>query len=42
MALNNIRQRFNIAYGARANVATDDSGKQFAVQLNFPYEEATT
>ncbi len=42
MALNNIRQRFDIAYGARASVATDDSGKQFAVHLNFPYEESPT
>ena len=39
MALDNIRQRFEIAYGTRATVGVDDSGRQFAVNLSFPYEE---
>lgn len=40
MALQNIRQRFEIAYGGKATVTTDDSGRQFAVNLTFPCEEA--
>jgi two-component system sensor histidine kinase AlgZ len=39
IALKNIRQRFEIAYGGKAKVSTDDSGRHFAVNLTFPCEE---
>ncbi len=39
MALANIRQRFELAYGSRANVEVDDSGEQFSVRLDFPASE---
>ena len=40
MALKNIRQRFAMAYGQRATVSTDDSGRRFAVNLTFPNSES--
>lgn len=39
MALSNIRQRFELAYGNRANVAVDESEERYAVRLNFPCDE---
>jgi two-component system sensor histidine kinase AlgZ len=39
MAMSNIRQRFELAYGNRAQVDVDDSGDSYAVRLVFPYEE---
>ena len=39
MAMSNIRQRFDLAYGHRAAVAVDDSGDRFAVSLRFPCDE---
>ena len=42
MALKNIKQRFAMAYGSRAEVSTDDSGRRFAVNLTFPNSESTS
>ena len=39
MALANIRQRFELAYGNRASVDVDDTGEQFSVRLEFPTDE---
>lgn len=41
MALSNIRQRFELAYGAKAAVSVDESDDAFSVKLRFPYEENT-
>ncbi len=40
MAMSNIRQRYELAYGGRASVDVSDSGDNFAVRLRFPVEEA--
>jgi len=40
MALNNIRQRFELAYGGRAEVEVEDSGSAYAVKLRFPLDES--
>lgn len=42
MALKNIKQRFAMAYGSRATVSTDDSGRLFSVNLTFPNSESMT
>ena len=39
MALSNIRQRFELAYGSRANVSVDETDDRYAVRLNFPCDE---
>jgi two-component system sensor histidine kinase AlgZ len=39
MAMNNIRQRFELAYGHRAKVDVDDTGGAFVVSLRFPCDE---
>ncbi len=39
MALANIRQRFELAYGNRAEVSTDISAERFSVRLRFPLDE---
>ena len=39
MALANIRQRFELAYGHRATVTVEDSGDAYAVKLRFPHDE---
>jgi two-component system sensor histidine kinase AlgZ len=39
MALSNIRQRFELAYGARASVTVDEDDSHFTVRLEFPYDE---
>jgi two-component system sensor histidine kinase AlgZ len=41
MALANIRQRFELAYGSRASVEVEDSGSRYAVTLRFPHESQT-
>jgi two-component system sensor histidine kinase AlgZ len=41
MALSNIRQRFELAYGTRASVVVDEGEKLFAVRLEFPHDEET-
>lgn len=38
MALANIRQRFELAYGSRATVAVEASDTRYAVKLRFPQE----
>jgi two-component system sensor histidine kinase AlgZ len=38
MALANIRQRFELAYGNRASVEVEDSESAYAVRLRFPQE----
>jgi two-component system sensor histidine kinase AlgZ len=42
MALDNIRQRFELAYGQRARVDVDEANDRFTVRLRFPCEEAET
>ena len=39
MALANIRQRFELAYGHRASVTVDDSNDRYTVALRFPADE---
>jgi two-component system sensor histidine kinase AlgZ len=39
MALSNIRQRFELAYGNRAAVEVDESADQYSVRLRFPRDE---
>jgi len=39
MAMANIRQRFELAYGARASVEVDDSDDRYSVRLRFPLDE---
>ncbi len=38
MAMSNIRQRFELAYGSKASVQINDEGERFTVNLRFPYE----
>ncbi len=42
MALANIRQRFELAYGGRGSVDVDIGDEHYAVTLRFPVEEAET
>ncbi len=39
MAMSNIRQRYELAYGGRASVDVNDGGDSFSVRLRFPIEE---
>ena len=39
MALANIRQRFELAYGSRATVDVDNGGDEYVVKLRFPHDE---
>ncbi len=39
MAMSNIRQRFELAYGSRGSVDVDDSDNRFVVTLRFPASE---
>jgi len=39
MAMSNIRQRFELAYGSRGSVEVDDSDSRFVVTLRFPANE---
>ena len=39
MALANIRQRFELAYGSRATVAVDSGDDTYSVTLRFPVDE---
>ena len=39
MALANIRQRFELAYGNRATVDVEDSSDAYTVKLRFPHDE---
>lgn len=38
MAMSNIRQRFELAYGTKGSVDINDAGDQFTVTLRFPEE----
>jgi two-component system sensor histidine kinase AlgZ len=42
MAMSNIRQRFELAYGSRATVAVSDDEDRYTVSLRFPHEESET
>jgi two-component system sensor histidine kinase AlgZ len=42
MAMANIRQRFELAYGDRASVEIDDQDNSFTVTLRFPIDEDAT
>jgi LytS/YehU family sensor histidine kinase len=39
MAMTNIRQRFDLAYGSRATVVVDENDTNFTVSLSFPFDE---
>ncbi len=39
MAMSNIRQRFELAYGGKASVVIKDDSDQFTVTLRFPLDE---
>jgi two-component system sensor histidine kinase AlgZ len=39
MAMNNIRQRFELAYDGRATFQVHESEQEYSVRLVFPYEE---
>ncbi len=39
MALSNIRQRFELAYGSRATLDVVEGRAEYAVRLRFPYDE---
>jgi two-component system sensor histidine kinase AlgZ len=39
MAMSNIQQRFELAYGSKASVRVDDSRSSFTVTLRFPLDE---
>ena len=39
MAMGNIRQRFELAYGGRATVDVEESDDSFSVRLAFPFDE---
>jgi len=39
MAMSNIQQRFELAYGNKASVDIDDGGDHFTVTLRFPLDE---
>ena len=41
MAMSNIRQRFELAYGGRASVEVGESPAGYSVRLRFPLEEAS-
>jgi len=38
MAMDNIRQRFELAYGSRASVSVSDENDRYSVSLRFPLE----
>lgn len=40
MALANIRERLELAFGSRANLLVESDGGQFRVVLSFPYQQA--
>lgn len=40
MAMSNIRQRFELAYGSKASVSVDDRDDRFTVSLRFPADES--
>ncbi len=42
MAMSNIRQRFELAYGTRGSVSVSDENARYTVSLRFPFEEART
>jgi len=42
MAMANIEQRFELAYGKRAAVLVEESENEFAVRLRFPLEEGAS
>ena len=39
MALSNIRQRFELAYGNRASIGIDERDDRYVVTLRFPFDE---
>jgi two-component system sensor histidine kinase AlgZ len=41
MAMANIRQRFELAYGGRATVDVEETDSSYSVQLQFPCEEGS-
>jgi two-component system sensor histidine kinase AlgZ len=42
MALANIRQRFELAYGSRASIDVDQADDRYTVSLRFPADEETS
>ena len=41
MAMSNIRQRFELAYGNRASVEITEGNDSFTVSLRYPYDDGT-
>lgn len=41
MAMSNIQQRFELAYGKKGHVSVENAGSQFTVALHFPLETAS-
>jgi hypothetical protein len=39
MALSNIRQRYELAYGSRASMEVSQDGGAYTVSLRFPADE---
>jgi hypothetical protein len=39
MALMNIKQRFELAYGNKASITVDESDDFYSVKIVFPYGE---
>ena len=39
MALQNIRQRFELAYGSSASVDVTETDDSYSVRIVFPYDE---
>ena len=39
MAMANIRQRFELAYGSRASIDVEDRDDRYTVTLRFPLDE---
>lgn len=42
MAMTNIRQRFELAFGSRASVDVENEDDRFAVTLRFPFDEGAS
>ncbi len=40
MAMDNIRQRFELAYGSRASVEVEETDSEYNVKLRFPCDES--
>ena len=39
MALSNIRQRFDLAYGNRSSISVEETDEYYTVRIVFPYDK---